>query len=535
MLIQSILFKTMQLFGTQGGSLANSLTRSGDRSLPPVNDEILLLPANIVAEKIRKRELTSERVVRAFIERAKLVQKHLNAIIDERFDDAIKDAREVDKFLETTSLSEKELVEQKPLLGLPFTTKDSIQVKGMIWSSGCLRRKDIRSSEDAPVVASYRRAGAIPIALTNVPELLLWFATSNKLYGTTNNPFDFSRTPGGSSGGEAALMSSAGSPLSICSDVGGSIRMPAFHCGLFGHKPTHKVVDWRGTFPAVKDGLEEIFSFGPIARYVDELTLSMKVLAGERFSILRMDEPVDLGKLRIFYLDECDNNLATRVEPYISQAIRDAAKHFADKFGCKVEKAKFKYLKHAPLWYILLFSQNQEVSSLITEDTHKINPFLELCKSLVGQSEYSPSALTVAAAQETTNTTFNRKSYPGAYEKAQATLNLAREEFKTLLGDDGVFFVATLPRTAPNHYASLFEFTNICYPIMMNYLNAPTTQVPLGTHAGLPIGMQVAASSNNDRLTLAVAKELEKTYGGWIKPFDVDFNEEILYPKLDLL
>lgn len=530
MFIPSLIFKTLQLLGSQGGSIFESLSRSSERSMPPVTDEILLLPSNVLAEKIRKRQLSSELVVKAFIDRAKLVQGHLNSIIDERFEDAIKDARSIDKFLETTDLTEEQLEEQKPLLGLPFTTKDSIQVTGMKWSSGCLRRKDLISTEDAPIVASYRRAGAIPIALTNVPELLLWFATSNKLYGTTNNPFDVTRTPGGSSGGEAALVSAAGSPLSICSDIGGSIRMPAFYCGLFGYKPTHGLINWHGTFPAVENGLEEIFSFGPISRYVDELKLSLKVAAGDKYNSLRINEPVNFNKLRIFFLDECDNKLGTPVESYLSKSIRDAAQHFADKYGTKIEKADFRYLKNAPLWYTFLFSQNHQVSSLITEDTYKINPFLELGKSLVGQSEYSPSALTVAAAQEATNATFKPENKPEVRERAQETLKLAREEFKSILGDDGVLFVATLPRTAPTHYGALFEFPNICYPIMFNYLNAPTIQVPMGTNNGLPYGIQVAASANNDRLSLAIAKELETVFGGWIKPFDVAINKKLDTP-----
>jgi len=522
----SIVFKALKTFGGTGGDFVNSLTGSSHRCLPPVTDEILILPAHILADRIRKRQLTCEQVVRAYINRARLVQAYLNAIIDERFDEAIREAKAIDEFLKTTALSEEELAKQKPFLGLPFTAKDSIQVAGMRWSSGCVRRKNIIAHEDAPVVKNYRKAGAIPIALTNVPELLLWFASSNKLYGTTNNPFDLTRVPGGSSGGEAALVSACGSPLSICSDIGGSIRMPAFHCGLFGHKPTHKVVDWRGTFPEIKDGLEEIFSFGPITRFVDDIVPSLRVMAGENYKMFcDIEKPVDLKKLRVFYMDECDNNMSTQAEEYVRESIREAAYHFQRKFKVPVERAQFKYFKNISLWYTVLFSNNQEVSSLITENTGKINPFLELCKSVVGQSDYSASALTVAAAQATTQVTCNRNSSPHVYNKAQESLKLARKEFNALLGDDGVFIYITLPRTALTHNASVFDFTNVCYPMAMNYLNAPTTQVPVGLHEGLPYGIQVAATAFNDRLTIAVAKELESLFGGWIKPCDVRLEE----------
>lgn len=519
LMMYSILFKALKTLGGTGGLIVNSLIgATSAHCLPPISDQILLLPAHVLAEKIRKRQLTSEQVVRAFINRCRLVQAYLNAIIDERYDSAIMEAMAIDEFLKTCELSEAELAVKKPLLGLPFTAKDSIQVTGMKWTSGCVRRKDIVATEDAPVVRQFRKAGAIPIALTNVPELLLWFASSNKLYGTTNNPFDLTRTPGGSSGGEAALVSACGTPLSICSDIGGSIRMPAFYCGLFGHKPSHKVIDWRGTFPEIKDGLEEMFSFGPITRFVDDIPLQLKVMAADNYHLLKdMDKPVDLGKLRIFYYDECGNEMSTQTEPYIRDSIREAAEHFGAKFGCPVERAAFKHFQHISLWFTVLFSNNQDVSSLITENTYKINPFYELAKSAIGQSDYSPSALTVAAAQATSQVTNTEQSL----EKAKETLRLAQREFNALLGDDGVFIYVSLPRTAPSHYASLFEFTNVCCPMVMNYLGAPSTQVPTGVHEGLPFGIQVAASPFNDRLTLAVAKELENLYGGWIKPCDI--------------
>lgn len=299
-------------------------------------------------------------------------------------------------------------------------------------------------------------------------------------------------------------------------------KILAFHCGLFGHKPTHKVIDHRGTFPCIQDGLEELFSFGPISRYVDDILPALKVMAGDNIKLLNdIDEPVDLRKLRVFYLDECDDEMSTTVEPYISQSIREAAEHMRKKFNVSVERAQFKYFKHISYWYTLLFSNNQEVSSLITENTYKINPFFELAKSVVGQSDFSASALTVAAAQASTQATWSPESSPQVYAKARDTLQLARKEFKALLGDDGVLFYITLPRTAPTHYASLFEFTNVCCPMVMNYLNAPTTQVPTGTKLGLPYGIQVSAAPFNDRLTLAVAKELESVFGGWIKPCEI--------------
>lgn len=146
-------------------------------------------------------------------------------------------------------------------------------------------------------------------------------------------------------------------------------------------------------------------------------------------------------------------------------------------------------------------------------------------KAVVGQSDYSPSALTVAAAQASTQATCSPDSRPELYEKTLETLAQAQREFKALLGDDGNLLYVTLSRTAPSHYAALFEFTNVCCPMVMNYLGAPVTQVPTGLHEGLPYGIRVAATPHNDRLTIAVARELERLFGGWIKPCDITLND----------
>lgn len=527
-LATSGMFKAAKIIG-RVGDVANYITGTPtkDSSLPEINDEVLLYPTYILAAKIRERELTCESVVRAYIERAKIVQTYLNAIVDDRYDEAIADAKKVDQLLKLTKLTNREIEKQFPLLGIPFTVKDSIKVDKMIWTSGCYRRKNIVATGDAPVVNNFRKAGAIPIALTNVPELLLWFASSNKLHGATNNPFDLNRVPGGSSGGEAALIAASGSPLSICSDIGGSIRMPAFHCGLFGHKPTHNVIDHTGTFPEIKDGLEDLFSFGPISRYADDLLPSLLVMAGPNYKKFKdIDKPVDLRKIKVYYLEETGNEISTDVEPYIKEAILKAANHFGSKYNTLVQRAEFKYFKDVALWYMILFSNNHQVSELLTENTSRINPFIELAKYTIGKSDYSPSALAVAAAQMTTNLAFDKTTSPEVFEKTKETLAKARQEFYDLLGDEGVFIYVSLPRTAPSHYASAFEFGNVCCPMVMNYLNVPSTQVPTGKHNGLPYGIQIASAPYNDRLTLAVAKELEGLFGGWINPSKVNLKKQ---------
>lgn len=142
--------------------------------------------------------------MRSYIKRGLAVNPQINAIIDNRFDDAIKDAIEVDKKVQQELNGEASgdghRVIDLPLLGVPFSVKDSISVKGLKLTAGLIYRKNEVAAEDAEAVSNLRKAGAIPIVITNVPETLLWYDADNKLFGRTNNPYDLSRIPGGSSG-----------------------------------------------------------------------------------------------------------------------------------------------------------------------------------------------------------------------------------------------------------------------------------------------------------------------------------------------
>ncbi|GBP76727.1 Fatty-acid amide hydrolase 2 [Eumeta japonica] len=217
-----------------------ALNRGRHRSLPPLANPLLFDSGSTLARKIRNGEVTSEQIVAAYIERIKEVNPYLNAVVEERFEAALQDARDVDKKLtEAKKIGRvEELTQNSPLLGVPFTVKESCSLEGLSNSVGCLNLAGRRATEDGAAVRRVRAAGAIPLLVSNTPELCLGWETSNLLHGTTNNPYCLTRSPGGSSGGEAALLASGASPLSVSSDIAGSIRVPAAFCGVFGHKPT---------------------------------------------------------------------------------------------------------------------------------------------------------------------------------------------------------------------------------------------------------------------------------------------------------
>jgi amidase len=193
--------------------------------------KIVYESATRLAQAIRTRSLSSSEVVSAHLEQIEKENHRLNAVVQIAADVARVQAKEADQAIARGH-------NWGPLHGVPVTIKDGWETKGIISSAGTAGRASFVPEEDATVVARVRAAGAIVLGKTNVPELSLSNETDNSVYGRTNNPYDLSRTPGGSGGGQAAIIAVGGSPLDIGCDAGGSIRLPSHFCGIAGIKPT---------------------------------------------------------------------------------------------------------------------------------------------------------------------------------------------------------------------------------------------------------------------------------------------------------
>ena len=207
-------------------------------------------------------------------------------------------------------------------------------------------RKGVKADEDATVIWFMRKAGAIPLCLTNTSELALWYDSDNNLYGRTNNPYDLSRIVGGSSGGEGCLISAAGSLMGICLDLAGSIRIPSMFCGTFGHKTTERYVPIDGMFPMPPISYKPFLCYGAIVRYASDLPIILKAMSGPAADELRLDEPVDFQKIKIYYMEQIDNPLASFVDQRIVNVMHKAIKNFEDEYGVQTEKIninKFKF------------------------------------------------------------------------------------------------------------------------------------------------------------------------------------------------
>src|SRR5580698_4886966 len=199
------------------------------------------------AELIRDGAVSSAELVSAHLARIDEVNPALNAVVEILRESALRQAEAVDR---RRARGEP----LRPLEGVPFSVKDSIEVEGTVCSAGTIGfQHAAQSKRDATLVARLRDAGAIPIARTNLPDLLFAFESDNLIFGRTNNPYDRARTCGGSSGGEAALIAAGGSPLGLGSDAAGSVRLPAHYCGISTIKPTSGRLARTGHVPPAGD------------------------------------------------------------------------------------------------------------------------------------------------------------------------------------------------------------------------------------------------------------------------------------------
>ncbi|KAL0821758.1 hypothetical protein ABMA28_005180 [Loxostege sticticalis] len=483
--------------------------------IPAITDDILKKPAVEVAKKIRNKEITSVEVLEACIRRIKDVNSALNCFIEDRFELAMKEAREADALIQSGSKTPEQLEKEKPFLGVPFTTKDCMAVKGLHHTSGVVLRKDLIADRTADVIRLLEESGAIIIGLTNVPELCMWWETHNHLYGRTNNPYNTTRIVGGSSGGEGAIQAAAGSIFGVGSDIGGSIRMPSYFNGIFGHKPSKHTVSNDGQFPAAETELHDAFlGIGPMVRYAVDLKPLLGIMAGEKSSKLKLNEPVNVGKLKVYYQFSSDSLLVDPVDKDITEALKKVVEYLKVKHNVNAEEKKIELLKKSvPIWMNTMKEKKKyEEHIMVNHGVFAI--IVEMFKNIIGCSGNTLIGLITALSDHTGAEYGDEK-----YKYHVALKEKLEKEFAEMLGDDGVFLYPTHPTPALYHNEPLMRPFNFSYTGIINCLGLPATSVPLGLgREGLPIGIQVVSNLNNDRLCFAVAEELEKGFGGWIEP-----------------
>ncbi|CAF3277487.1 unnamed protein product [Rotaria socialis] len=491
--------------------------------LPAITNQILLLPATVIAKRIRQRQITAYEVVRLYIERTRAIQPYLNVYIDERFSEALAEAKEIDRILDAVSKGQRSLPhewteEHAPFLGVPFAIKESMEFQGFHNSTGIVARKDFISTRTATPVAHMLKAGAILLCNTNVSEGCMWFESRNALYGTTNNPYDLTRIVGGSSGGAGCIVSAVGVPIAIGADIGGSIRLPSFMNGIFGHKTTPDIVPNDGQYPPHKDFHQKyLLSTGPMCRYACDLQPMLKILAGSKNieKLLHIDVPVDLSKLRYFYIDEIDAYFVNKVERDQQLAHRRVVEHFENKYKVHVTRLRLNRLRYAvSLWSAMMVDgqmSTRDFSLTLCNRTSYLNGYHELLRKFLFRSTHTLPAIGLAILEAVPNK-YNEHFHKLAHK--------FYDEIQILLGNNGVLFFPTFPQSAPVHgWPVLMNTFDYIYCGIINALGLPSTQCPLGLDSKqLPLGIQCVAARGHDNLTLAVAQEIEQAMGGWVPP-----------------
>src|SRR6202451_500784 len=236
-------------------------------------DDLTFLPAASIAQQIRKKKISPVELVQAHLAKIARLNPQLNAFVQVDSEGALRAARSAE-----AAVTRGETL--GPLHGVPISIKSSLEVAGLRCEAGTRLRAGFVARQDAPLVARLKNAGAIVLGVTNAPELLMAWETDNLLYGRTNNPWDVERTPGGSSGGEAAAIAAGMSAVGVGSDGGGSIRVPAHFSGICGLKPTPGRIPSTGHYPTSAGPFALIGVVGPMARAVGDLKFLFEVVQG---------------------------------------------------------------------------------------------------------------------------------------------------------------------------------------------------------------------------------------------------------------
>lgn len=467
--------------------------------------ELLQQSASDMARAVREREVSARELVDAHLERIAAINPSLNAVVELCAERARAEAAAADQAVAQARSSGAAL---GPLHGVPFTLKDSHDTAGVVSTGGTLGRKAHVPETDSTVAARLRAAGAILLGKTACPELTQAH-NGNAMHPPANNPYDLSRTPGGSSGACAALVAAGGSPLDFGSDTGGSIRGPAHCCGIAGLKPTSGRVPRTGHIIAwgmgAMDGLTQI---GPMARYVEDLALTLPIISGPdgvdpAIAPVPLADPaaVDLRSLRIAWYAEADGHAA--VDADLQQVVRDAADALRGITASVTEDVPPMLADYFDLRERVDGADDFNwVRRLLNQHGTKESDLSPQLRGLWSESRSATLADFTLALEEQDRFRSEMLGWMRNYDAllAPGAVSAAAKHDKP--GDDGGI------RSIRANYWGAY-----------NLAGWPGAAVRCGASTeGLPIGVQVLTAPWREDIALTVAAQLERALGGWRPP-----------------
>jgi amidase len=470
------------------------------------------LVAGLAARRFSAVELTNFAIARI-----ESLDGPINAVVVRDFERSRSAAVEADAALARG--------ERRPLLGLPMTVKEAFNIAGLPTTWGIPTFKNWRPAQDAVIVARAKAAGAIVVGKTNVPLRLSDWQSFNEIYGTTNNPWDLTRTPGGSSGGGAASLASGYVPLELGSDIGGSLRAPAHYCGVFAHKPSQGLVPGRGHTPPGTPALPvdpDLAVVGPMARSAADLELLLEVIAGP-------DEPLAKGYRLALSPARYDKLQGFRVlvldtHPLLptAQSIRAAIDRFADRLS----KAGANVARSSPL--VPDLAQAARIYMQLLLSIFGAYVPAEAYQRLQGVAAGLPAEQLSLSAMRLRGLVLSHRDWIAADRVRGAMQQQWRELFK----EWDVVVCPAMPTPAFLHdhtpqQARRIDVDGQDFPYddqsvwagVATLPGLPATAVPIDrTETRLPIGVQVIGPYLEDRTTLAFARFVEREFGGFVRP-----------------
>jgi len=470
-------------------------------------NEILKLSGTAQARLIRDGTISSAELVEAHLDHIEAINPALNAVVEVLGDTAREAARASDARKSRVTLL-------SPLDGVPFSIKDSIEVASTICTAGTVGRRNAPPSpHDATLVARLRAAGAIPLARTNLPDLLFAFESDNLIHGRTNNPYDVTRTSGGSSGGEAALISACGSPFGLGSDAAGSVRLPAHYCGIAALKPTSGRLARTGHVPPAGGWLEMIWQIGPMSRHIEDLQTLLPLLLGSDghdHTVIEMPYEMEsnLGQafqparrvvlgvpdpLRIAFFTS--NGIAP-VTPETAAVVHRAAHALASAGAIVEERTPPGIDQTYDLEMQLIGPDGGDALRQFLRDTgsHQTHPLLD-----AWLAKLEPYRTTLAG-----------------FADCWARLDQFRSGMFAFMKDFDAILSPVSSTPAVPHGTSIEDptFRGYSYTMTHNLTGWPAAVIRCGG-VTLPIAVQIAARPWREDIALAIATHLETALGGW--------------------
>ncbi len=476
---------------------------------------LAFLSARELAAKIRAKEISSLELTEHFINRIEQLDDDINAVVVRDFDRAMAAASKADKQLTAGDIT-------GPLHGVPVTVKEAFNIAGLATTWGIPSLKDNIADADAEVVKRFKQAGAVFLGKTNVPYVLGDFQSYNDIYGVTNNPWDTSRSPGGSSGGSAAALAAGLCALEAGSDIAGSIRVPAHFCGLYGHKPTWGVVPDQGHALPGAIAPPDLAVVGPMARSIEDLKLAMNLLAGAQPLNqpgwqLRLPRPDknSLGeyKVAIWSGDEIapvDEETTARAVG-IGETLAKLGANVSDRARPDIDFKKNQAIYSSLLWPLMTAGATDEQYLQARQLAESIPP-----------GDLSDSAIAARARA------LSHRDWL-LYNNQREYLRYAWREF---FDEWDILICPVFSVPAFTHDHSPIEqrrltvngvsqeyFQSIFWAGVSTVSYLPSTVFPTGlSRNALPIGLQAISAEYNDYITMDFVNLLTKQIGGFQAP-----------------